>query len=720
MSGRAGHSWKTVEVSHRTAAEGHRVLIVAPYGRDADSVASVLTADGYHAAAYLDLATVAEAIGDDTGAVLLTQEALREDLTPLRLTLERQPAWSDIPFILLAAAHPGRGPSIDAIRRTLFEIATNAIVLERPLGSFSLISAVAAAMRSRQKQFEMRDRLAELSAGAQELSQRHKQLAQSQIALKESESRFKAITDSIDQMVWSAQPDGAHDYHNQRWYDFTGAEPGSTDGEAWARLVHPDDRERALEKWRQSLATGEPYHVEYRLRGRNGLYRWVLVRAQPMYDDDDDAITRWFGTSTDIQEIVEAREVINWSREELEKMVRERTAELERAHEIVRQSQKMEAVGKLTGGIAHDFNNMLTGILGALEIVRRRIASQRYDDLTRFMDAAVASAQRAAALTQRLLAFSRRQSLDAKPINVNALIGTVQVLLARSLGERISLRIRLSEHDPIGVTDANQLETAIINLAINARDAMPAGGALTIVTGQADLTDAKAAKAVGVAPGRYIIVEIADTGVGMAPEVLEKAFEPFFTTKPIGQGTGLGLSMVYGFVRQSNGHVQINSRPGQGTSVKLYLPAAGDGVKVAAEDGVQVAEALGHGETILVVEDDQSVRLLVREVLEELGYAAIEAAEAEAAIPILSSRRPIDLMISDVGLPDMNGRQLAEIARAHRPRLPILFVTGYAENAAIRAGFLGTNMSMITKPFAFGGLAAKVGEMLGRPNGAAN
>jgi PAS domain S-box-containing protein len=704
-------------VSHRTAAEGHRVLIVAPYGRDSDSVASVLTADGYQTAAYPDLTAIAAAIGDDTGAVILTQEALRRDLAPLRLALERQPAWSDIPFILLAAAHHGRAPSVEAIRRTLFDIATNVIVLERPLGSFSLISAVAAAMRSRQKQFEMRDRLAELSAGAQELSQRHKQLAQSQIALKESELRFKAITDSIDQMVWSAKPDGHHDYHNQRWYEFTGAEPGSTDGEAWARLVHPDDRERVWKKWRQSLATGEPYHIEHRLRGRRGVYRWVLVRAQPVKDDDG-VIARWFGTSTDIQQIVEAREVLSWSREELEKMVKDRTEELERAHEIMRQSQKMEAVGKLTGGIAHDFNNMLTGILGAVEIVRRRIEAKRYDDLTRFMEAAVISAQRAAALTQRLLAFSRRQSLDAKPTNINELVGSVQMLLARSLGERISLQTRLCEHELVGVTDGNQLETAVINLAVNARDAMPEGGALTIATDIADLTNAKAAKAIGVTPGRYIVLEIADTGVGMAPEVLEKACEPFFTTKPIGQGTGLGLSMVYGFVKQSNGQIQIDSRSGAGTSVKLYLPAAGDGVKAVAKDGARADATRGHGETILVVEDDQSVRLLVREALEELGYAAIVAAEAEAAIPILSSRRPIDLMISDVGLPDMNGRQLAEIARAHRPRMPILFVTGYAENAAIRASFLGANMSMITKPFAFGGLAAKVGEMLGRAAGA--
>jgi PAS domain S-box-containing protein len=635
---------------------------------------------------------------------------LREDLAPLREALKAQPQWSDIPFILLASRQTGRA-TIDTIRQTLFEIATNVIVLERPLGSFSLISAVAAAMRSRQKQFEMRDRLAELSSNAQELSRRHRELAQSQVALRESESRLQAITDSIDQIVWSARPDGYHDYFNQRWYDVTGATRTSTDGDSWSEMIHPDDCPRASENWRRSLETGEPFHIEYRLRQRGGRFRWALVRAQPIRDGKG-RITRWYGTSTDIQEIVQAREVLAWSREELEKMVRERTVELERTHEILRQSQKMDAVGKLTGGIAHDFNNMLTGILGALDMMKRRIETNRLDDLKRFIDIGASSAQRAAALTQRLLAFSRRQSLDAKPVDVNALIGSVQDLLARTIGERIALRLRLSESKAISIADANQLETAILNLVINARDAMPDGGELTIDTRAVDLKDVRAAKLVGVRPDRYVTISVSDTGVGMSPDVLEKVFEPFFTTKPMGQGTGLGLSMVYGFVKQSNGQVRIDSRPGEGTSVKLFLPAA-EAVEVTSEDSAQEITTRGRGETILVVEDDQSVRLLVREVLEELGYAAIEAPEAEAAIPILSSRRPLDLMISDVGLPDMNGRQLAEIARQHRPDLPILFVTGYAENAAIRAGFLGTNMTMITKPFAFGVLSAKVGEMLG-------
>jgi PAS domain S-box-containing protein len=697
-------------VGHRTAREGHRVLIAAPFGRDAESVAAVLTNDGYDARICASLGEAAAAFDEHIGAVILTQEALREDLAPLRQALKAQPPWSDIPFILLASRQTGRA-TIDTIRQTLFEIATNVIVLERPLGSFSLISAVAAAMRSRQKQFEMRDRLAELSTNAQELSRRHQEVAQSQVALRESESRLQAITDSIDQIVWSARPDGYHDYFNQRWYDVTGAKKTPIDGDGWSEMIHPDDGPRASENWRRSLETGEPFHIEYRLRQRGGSYRWALVRAQPIRDGKG-RITRWYGTSTDIQEIVQAREVLAWSREELEKMVRERTTELERTHEILRQSQKMDAVGKLTGGIAHDFNNMLTGILGALDMMKRRIETNRLDDLKRFIDVASSSAQRAAALTQRLLAFSRRQSLDAKPVGVNALIDSVQDLLARTIGERIALKLRLSDGKAVSIADANQLETAILNLVINARDAMPNGGELTIETKAADLTDARAAKLIGVRPDRYVTISVSDTGVGMASDVLEKVFEPFFTTKPMGQGTGLGLSMVYGFVKQSNGQVRIDSRPGEGTTVRLFLPAA-ETVEIEDEESVQEIATRGRGETILVVEDDQSVRLLVREVLEELGYAAIEAPEAEAAIPILSSRRQLDLMISDVGLPDMNGRQLAEIARQHRPDLPILFVTGYAENAAIRAGFLGTNMTMITKPFAFGVLSAKVGEMLG-------
>nr|WP_301183122.1 ATP-binding protein [Sphingomonas quercus] len=374
----------------------------------------------------------------------------------------------------------------------------------------------------------------------------------------------------------------------------------------------------------------------------------------------------------------------------------------------------MEAVGQLTGGIAHDFNNMLTGVIGALDIMKRRMAANRYDDLGRFMDAAATSAQRAASLTARLLAFSRRQSLDSRAMDVNALIISLEELLRRTMTEKIEVSIAPAADLPAGIVDANQLESAVLNLAINARDAMPEGGKLTIETRVANLDEAYCEARPGVKPGRYVVIAVSDTGVGMDRETVDKVFDPFFTTKPIGQGTGLGLSMVYGFAKQSNGQVRIHSAPGSGTTVSIFVPAA----EAPAQGDIRSAGGdvhEGSGQSVLLVEDDDSVRLLVRDVLEELGYETFEAAEALKATELLRSGQRFDLMVSDVGLPGMNGRQLAEIARENHPDLPILFVTGYAENAAIRAGFLGTNMAMITKPFQIEVLSAKISEMLSPP-----
>ncbi len=409
---------------------------------------------------------------------------------------------------------------------------------------------------------------------------------------------------------------------------------------------------------------------------------------------------------------------------QLERQVRERTAELEqalarlktetaereRAEASLRQSQKMEAVGQLTGGIAHDFNNMLTGIIGSLDLMRRRIAANRIEDLGRYMDAATTSAERAAALTQRLLAFSRRQSLDPQPLAPNALIRSMSQLIARVLPEKIELVMALGDGVPTAYADPNQLENAILNLAINARDAMPDGGRLVIET---KLAAPDAAKRAELPAGKFVVVSVSDTGTGIPPDLLEKVFDPFFTTKPIGQGTGLGLSMVYGFAQQSGGAVRIESEAGRGTSVKLYLPVT-DAAPVDALAEPVVAPR-GAGQRVLVVEDDAAVRMLVREVLEELHYEAIEVADPIAAIPLLASDVRIDLMISDVGMPGMNGRELADIARGHRPDLPVLFITGYAEHATIRAGFLGAGMSMITKPFTLEGLATKISELVAAP-----
>nr|WP_121101582.1 response regulator [Pseudomonas sp. WPR_5_2] len=398
--------------------------------------------------------------------------------------------------------------------------------------------------------------------------------------------------------------------------------------------------------------------------------------------------------------------------ETLEQQVEERTAQLRHNEEVLRQSQKMEAVGQLTGGIAHDFNNMLTGIIGSLELLRRRLARGRIEDLDSLIDLGVTSANRAAGLTHRLLAFSRRQSLDSKPVEMNTLVVSMGELLQRSINESILLDMQLSDQLWVAEADPNQLESALLNLVINARDAMPDGGNLVVKTSNRHLDADFTQPHSNLDPGDYVVLSVTDNGCGMPQSTINRAFDPFFTTKPIGQGTGLGLSMIYGFSKQSRGHVAIQSEVGEGTTVSLYLPRfAGE---VPQDHPLESAHPLiaRHGETVLIVEDDPAVRILVSTVLGELGYAFVEAGDADSAMPILDSGQRIDLMISDVGLPGMNGRQLAEIGRQHRPDLKVLFITGYAEHAAVRGGFLDSGMQMITKPFTFDLLTAKVREMI--------
>ena len=398
--------------------------------------------------------------------------------------------------------------------------------------------------------------------------------------------------------------------------------------------------------------------------------------------------------------------------ETLEQQVEERTAQLRNNEEALRQSQKMEAVGQLTGGIAHDFNNMLTGIIGSLELLRRRVSRGKLDDLDSLIDLGVTSANRAAGLTHRLLAFSRRQSLDSKPVEINQLVSSMGELLQRSINESIALDMRLSDELWTAEADPNQLESALLNLVINARDAMPSGGSLTVETTNRHLDNVFTAAYGTLLPGDYVELSVSDTGCGIPESLLGRVFDPFFTTKPIGQGTGLGLSMIYGFARQSHGHVTIHSEVGKGTTVSLFLPRfIGERVADAVVNPALLPFA-NAGETVLIVEDDAAVRLLVSAVLKELGYAFVEAGDANTAVPIIQSDQRIDLLISDVGLPGMNGRQLAEIGRQSRPELKVLFITGYAEHAAVRGGFLDPGMQLITKPFTFDLLTAKVREMI--------
>jgi PAS domain S-box-containing protein len=387
-------------------------------------------------------------------------------------------------------------------------------------------------------------------------------------------------------------------------------------------------------------------------------------------------------------------------------------SERQNLEEQLRQAQKMEAVGQLTGGLAHDFNNLLQGIIGALDRAQHRIQQGRAAEADRFIGAAVESANRAASLTHRLLAFSRRQTLDPKPTDANRLIAGMEDLINRTMGPNIAVEVVGAAGLWLTLVDAPQLESAVLNLAINARDAMPNGGKLVIETANKWL-DERAAQERDIPSGQYVSLCVTDSGVGMPPDVVARAFDPFFTTKPLGQGTGLGLSMIYGFVRQSGGQVRIYTELGKGTTMCLYLPRYfGSADEIEAVSAQQPDR--GFGETVMIVDDEATVRMLVGEVLTENSYRILEAHDATSAMKILNSNQPVDLLITDVGLPgNMNGRQLADAARAMRQGLKVLFITGYAENAAVGNGHLERGMEILTKPFPMTTLANKVREMLG-------
>jgi PAS domain S-box-containing protein len=548
-------------------------------------------------------------------------------------------------------------------------------------------------------------------------------------ALHESERQFRTLADNMSQLAWIADPGGWIYWYNARWYSYTGTSHEAMMALGWRSLHHPDHLERVDSRFRRCFATGSIWEDTFPLRGKDGLYRWFLSRALPIRDDSG-SITYWIGTNTDITAQVKAEDALRELNESLELRVAERTRELAdinerlqveiaeraQAEEALRHAQKMDAIGQLTGGIAHDFNNMLTGVLGALDLIRRRVAAGRVSEIDRYIEAAMSSANRAASLTHRLLAFARRQSLNTRAVDINHMVVSMEELLRRTIGESIELEIDLNSSLRLTHTDEHQLENALLNLVINARDAMPDGGRLLIqteVVHVAVLHDA-------LTPGDYVRLSVQDTGTGMSSDVIARAFDPFFTTKPIGQGTGLGLSMVYGFINQTGGQVQIDSVEGQGTRIDLYLPChfeSNERQVPASED--PAPPRASQGERVLVVEDEPDVRMLVVDVLRELGYSVEVAPDGAAALPILLGAGRIDLLVTDVGLPGMNGRQLAEIARQHRPELRVLFMTGYARNAQVRGDFLDAGMDMLTKPFSIDELAQRVRGLIEAPSDSA-
>ena len=485
--------------------------------------------------------------------------------------------------------------------------------------------------------------------------------------------------------------------------------------------VHPDDRDGLIAAIDEVIARGGAYAHQYRVRRADGKYYWIEANGRvDLAPDGSGASFPGVLIDVDDRRAVEAERdraiaMLRTLNDQLEQRVSARTAELVNAQEALRQSQKMEAVGQLTGGLAHDFNNLLAGISGALQLIGVRLSQGRQDDVERYMGAAQGAVKRAAALTHRLLAFSRRQTLDPKPTSINRLVSGMEELVRRTVGPAVDLEVVGAGGLWTALVDPSQLENALLNLCINARDAMPDGGRITIETANRPMGP-DAARSHDLPEGQYLSLSVTDTGCGMPPEIIDRVFEPFFTTKPLGQGTGLGLSMIYGFAKQSGGQVRIRSQVGAGTTVSIYLPRHhADGVADDETVPLRPPSRSDQGETVLVVDDEPTVRMLVADVLQDLGYTLIEAADSVAGLKILQSDVRIDLLVSDVGLPGgMNGRQMADAARLTRPELKVLFITGYAENAAVGNGQLEPGMAVITKPFPVEALASRVREMLAR------
>ncbi|MBA1288615.1 hybrid sensor histidine kinase/response regulator [Pseudomonas japonica] len=557
-------------------------------------------------------------------------------------------------------------------------------------------------------------------------------LAEQRRAHQASEERLRLALDAthaVGTWDWYIREDRfIADAHFAYMHNVDPVQAGQRPIGDYLAAVHPEDRVFVARRIKACMHGSGEFAEEYRLLQADGGWRWVFARGR-CFRDDHGRPARFIGASIDITERKLAEQALRELNETLEQRVAERTRALidanrrllaeaqerERAEELLRHAQKMEAVGQLTGGIAHDFNNMLTGIMGSLDLMNRYIAKGRSAEIGRFADAALSSAQRAAALTHRLLAFSRRQSLDRQRIDLNTLVLSLEDLLARTTGEQIELRLELAPDVWPVHTDPNQLESALLNLVINARDAMPDGGRLLITSGNQLIDDPRENPPMEpVRPGHYVTLCVKDTGSGMSASTRAKAFDPFFTTKPTGQGTGLGLSMIYGFAQQSGGHVSLVSELGQGTEVCLYLPRY---LEPHAAQATLEAECIPplaqEGESVLVVEDDPAVRMLILNVLDELGYRGHPAADAEVAVPLLDSALRIDLLVTDVGLPGMNGRQLAEIARDRRPGLKVLFMTGYIDKAADRDTYLEEGMDIVSKPFTLEMLASKVRQMIG-------
>src|SRR5215469_2853624 len=671
-----------------------RVIILAPVGRDAALTRALLDRVGIECQVCATPDELQFNLAEGAGAAVVTEEALNErNLGELNDWIARQPSWSDFPIIMLL--EPGSSAETGTRERDALQLSGNFTLLERPVGSATLVSAVRAALRARGRQYEVQDALEALTA---------------------SERRYRTLAEALPQLMWTSRPDGYRDYYSRQWLEYTGIPEEEQFGLAWLdKVVHPADRERVRACWTAAVEGRNDYDLEYRLRRADGQYRWFKARATPVRDGAQ--IVRWFGTCTDITDIVEARETLRRGSEELERLVAERTrslaaandrlttemAERQRTEEALLQAQKLEAVGQLTSGVAHDFNNLLTGVLGNLDMLERRLKSE---ESLRRVRAARAAAERGARLTHQLLAFSRKQRLAPTPLDLNRLVSEASDMLFRTIGSTVRVETVLTDGLWPALVDPTQIELVLLNLAINARDAMPEGGRLTIRTANVR----RGAAPADLAAGDYVLISVSDTGQGMSDEVLRRACEPFFTTKEPGKGSGLGLSMVHGLTTQSGGGLHIDSLPGRGTTVSVYLPRARRASAVVREREAPSA-TIHERATILVVDDDPDVREVAISSLGSLGYHMLAAENGPAALRLLARSGPVDLLLVDMAMPGMNGVELIRRAREQQRELKAMLVTGYADVAAFAPA---EGDLVLQKPYRLERLADGVAEALRR------
>lgn len=687
-----------------------RALILAPRGRDAVIASALLRKVGISAHACPDLPALCRALDEGVGLLILADEAVRTaDLQGLTAWIVAQPPWSDLPVVLLTMR--GDGPERIPEATRLTELLGNVTFLERPFHPTTLLSVVRTGLRGRRRQYEARARLAERDRLLSDLADERSRLATLVEHLPVGVNLMGRDGQSVlcnpafrhfvpDAVIPSRQPDG-----EETWIAY------DAQGHRLTRDQFPGAR--AL---RGDMVDG----VEFEHRLPDGSMTWTRVSGVPVRDGTG-AVAGALAAIVDISVQKAAQEALKHLTATLEAAVEQRTHDLaatlerlraemrerERAEELLRQTQRLETLGQLTGGVAHDFNNLLMAVLGNLELLRKRLPGDATTQ--RLFDGAMQGAQRGATLTQRLLAFARRQDLQSQAVDLAGLLNGMRTLLERSVGPRVVMRISAPVGLPPALVDPNQLELALLNLAVNARDAMPDGGALSV-----SLDEVAGDAALGLAPGAYLRLSVRDTGTGMDADTLARAVEPFFSTKGLGKGTGLGLSMVHGLAVQSGGALRLSSAPGQGTLAEFWLQQAATAVQavqaVQAAEPAETSAVDARSATILVVDDDALIAMSTVDMLTDLGHTVLEAHSGERALDLLRDDQAIDLLLTDYAMPSMTGVELVEAARALRPDLPVLLATGYAELPEGRA----TDLPRLAKPYTQHQLAAMTAKLLAK------